>query len=139
MRIQFPTLLLLVINKRGIGMKIAVTSLGDTVDSQVDPRFGRTGKFIVCDTDTGETQVIDNTQSLNIASGAGIQTGENLSRLGVKCVITGHCGPKAFRTLQSAGIKVLVGAKGTVAEVIEQFKSGKLSQAETPDVEGRWM
>jgi len=120
-------------------MKIAVTSTGDTVDSEVDPRLARASNFIVCETDTGETQVIDNTQSLNIASGAGVQTGENLSRLGVKCVITGHCGPKAFRTLQSAGIKVIIGAKGTVAEVIEQFKSGKLSTAESSDVEGRWM
>lgn len=139
MQIQFPPLILLFINERGIGMKIAVTSSGDTVDSQVDPRLGRASKFILCETDTGETTVIDNTQSLNIASGAGIQTAENLSRLSVKCVITGHCGPKAFRTLQSAGIKVIVGAGGTVAEVIEQFKSGKLSPAETPDVEGHWM
>jgi len=139
MQIHFPPDILPFIDKRGISMKIAVTSTGDTVDSQVDPRFGRASKFIVYETDTGKTRVINNTQSLNLPQGAGIQTAENLSRLDVECVITGHCGPKAFRTLQSAGIKVIVGAGGTVAEVIEQFKSGKLSPAETPDVEGHWM
>jgi len=120
-------------------MKVAVTSTGDTVNATVDPRFGRAEKFIVLDTDTGEVQVVDNTQNVNLAQGAGIQAAENISQLGVQYVITGNCGPKAFRTLSAAGIKVVQGASGTISEAVEQLKTGKLVPAESHNVDGHWM
>jgi predicted Fe-Mo cluster-binding NifX family protein len=120
-------------------MKIVVTATGESLDSPVDQRFGRAAKFIMFDTDTGEHQAVDNSQNLNAAQGAGIQAAENVSRLDAQYVITGHCGPKAFRTLQAAGIKVIVGAEGTVAEAIEKFKSGELTPTQSSDVDGHWM
>jgi predicted Fe-Mo cluster-binding NifX family protein len=119
-------------------MKIAVTSSGKTLESPVDPRFGRAAFFVVVDTDTGAFEVHDNAQNLNAAQGAGIQAGETVSRLGAEAVITGHCGPKAFRTLGAAGVKVVIGAKGSVAEAVEAFKTGKLKPADAADVEGHW-
>ncbi len=119
-------------------MKIAVTANGKTLDSPVDPRFGRAANFILVDTETGGFEVVDNAQNLNAAQGAGIQAGETVSKLGAEVVITGHCGPKAFRTLRAAGIQVLVGAQGTVAEAVEAFKAGKLKPTETADVDGHW-
>ena len=119
-------------------MKIAVTSSGTALDALVDPRFGRAAKFIVVDTESGTLAVHDNTQNLNTAQGAGIQAAQTVSSLGAEAVITGHCGPKAFRTLRAAGIQVVVGAEGTVAEVLEAFKTGKLKATESADVEGHW-
>lgn len=119
-------------------MKIAITSSGKTLDAPVDPRFGRAAFFILVDAKTGAFEVHDNAQTLNAAQGAGIQAAETVSRLGAEAVITGHCGPKAFRTLQAAGIKVVIGARGTVAEAIEDFKAGRLKPAESADVEGHW-
>jgi predicted Fe-Mo cluster-binding NifX family protein len=119
-------------------MKVAISCSGDSMDAPVDPRFGRAAKFIVLDTDTGAFEVHDNAQNLNAAQGAGIQSAEAVSRLGAEAVITGHCGPKAFRTLQAAGVKVVIGAKGTVAEAVEAFKKGELKPAEAADVEGHW-
>jgi predicted Fe-Mo cluster-binding NifX family protein len=58
--------------------------------------------------------------------------------LRAEAVITGHCGPKAFRTLQAAGIQVVVGADGTVADAVEQFKSGELVPSDAADVESHW-
>ncbi|NQU20396.1 MAG: NifB/NifX family molybdenum-iron cluster-binding protein, partial [Candidatus Nealsonbacteria bacterium] len=52
-------------------MKIAVTSQGPDLTSQVDPRFGRAKTFIVVDTETDEFSVHDNTQNMNAAQGAG--------------------------------------------------------------------
>ncbi len=119
-------------------MKILVTSSGKTLESAVDPRFGRSVGFIVYDTDTETFQAYDNTQNLNAAQGAGIQAAGAVSRTGAKCVLTGHCGPKAYRALIAAGIEVFVGVDGTVKEAIDRYRTGKLSTASGPDVEGHW-
>jgi predicted Fe-Mo cluster-binding NifX family protein len=41
--------------------------------------------------------------------------------------------------LQNAGVKIVTGAGGKVADVIEQFKKGELSAAAEADVEGHWL
>lgn len=120
-------------------MKVAVTSRGETLESRVDPMFGRCSWFVVADTESGKYRAVSNEQSFNAAQGAGIQAAEQASRQGVEAVITGHCGPKAFRTLSAAGIKVFSGTDGTVAEVLELFKGGKLKEATGADVEGHWL
>ncbi|MCL6610702.1 MAG: NifB/NifX family molybdenum-iron cluster-binding protein [Peptococcaceae bacterium] len=120
-------------------MRVAVSALGQDLESKVDPRFGRCKWFIVADTETGKYQSVSNEQNLNAGQGAGIQAAENASRLGVEAVITGHCGPKAFRVLKAAGIKLYSGVDGTVAESLEKLKKGMLKEAGGADVEGHWM
>jgi predicted Fe-Mo cluster-binding NifX family protein len=119
-------------------MKIAVTAQGRDMTAAVDPRFGRASYFLVVDTDSGEFTVADNAQNLNAAQGAGIQAGRTVADLGVEAVVTGHVGPKAFATLQAAGVKVFAGAAGTVAETVEQFKAGSLGESDGADVQGHW-
>ena len=50
----------------------------------------------------------------------------------MEAVLTGNCGPNAFGVLNSAGIKVITGASGTVREAIENYKSGKLQATSQP-------
>ena len=119
-------------------MKVAVTARGDTPDAEVDPRFGRARAFIVMDTENEGFKVVDNQQNLNAAQGAGIQAAQAVSALSAGAVITGHCGPKAFRALRAAKIDVFTGAAGTVKEAFEKYKRGELKQAENADVEGHW-
>jgi predicted Fe-Mo cluster-binding NifX family protein len=119
-------------------MKIVVTADGETLDAPVDQRFGRAPKFIMYDSVTKEMRAVDNSQSLNAAQGAGIQAAETVSRLGAECVLTGHCGPNAFRALSAAGIRVYGGATGTVAEAIASFEAGGLVQSSGADVGGHW-
>ena len=119
-------------------MKIAVTSQGPDLNSQVDPRFGRAKSFIVVDTETDEFSVHDNSQNLNAAQGAGIQAGRTVVDLGVAAVITGNVGPKAFTTLQAGNVKIYLGASGTVKEAVEKFKAGQLQGTERANVEGHW-
>lgn len=120
-------------------MKIAITSQGPDLNSQVDPRFGRAKQFIVVDTDTEEFSAHDNTQNLNAAQGAGIQAGRTVSDLGVEAVITGNVGPKAFATLQAANIKIFFATSGTVKEAIARLKAGELKDAGKANVDGHWM
>jgi predicted Fe-Mo cluster-binding NifX family protein len=119
-------------------MKIAVTASGRTLEAAVDPRFGRAPAYILYDTEAKSFQAVDNSQGLNAAQGAGIQAAETISRLGAECLVTGHCGPKAFRALAAAGVRVYSGASGTVAEAIAALEAGKLPQASAADVDGHW-
>lgn len=119
-------------------MKIALSSSGTTLDSELDSRFGRARYFLLYDTETGELSVIDNQVNLNSAQGAGIQTAGNIADAGAMAVITGHCGPKAFRVLKEAGIKVFNVQAASVRDAVEQYKSGDLAEASGSDVESHW-
>ena len=119
-------------------MKILITSGGKALTDAVDPRFGRASHFILADLETGDITPHDNSQNLNAAQGAGIQAAETVVRLGAKVVITGNVGPKAFRVLSAAGIKVFLVKDGTVADAIARFKKGELSETKDSNVEGHW-
>jgi len=119
-------------------MKVAITATGSDLESSVDPRFGRAKFFVVCDTETGDFEVVDNKMNVNAMQGAGIQAAQTIADRGVGCVITGHCGPKAFATLKAAGISVVVGASGTVRDALEQYKNGQLKATDSSDVEAHW-
>jgi predicted Fe-Mo cluster-binding NifX family protein len=119
-------------------MKIAITSTGDTKSSKADPRFGRARYFLIFDTATSEYEVVDNTINVEAPQGAGIQAAEAIVDQGAKILITGHCGPKAFRILQGAGVVVYTGASATVEEELDRFIKGELVKAKGPDVEGHW-
>jgi predicted Fe-Mo cluster-binding NifX family protein len=119
-------------------MKIAVTSMGKDLDSPIDPRFGRARYFLIADTESGDFEIHDNEQNINALRGAGIQSADNVARFGVGALLTGHCGPKAFRALAAAGISIYVGVDGAVKDALERFKNGELKAADSPDVEGHW-
>jgi predicted Fe-Mo cluster-binding NifX family protein len=119
-------------------VRVAVTSSGRDIESEVDPRFGRARAFVLVDTESGDTTFVENTGGAGAVQGAGVQAAETVARLGAECLVTGHCGPKAFRTLQAAGIAVYTGASGTVATALEQLESGSLERAAGPDVGGHW-
>ncbi len=120
-------------------MKTAITSNGQDLDSKIDLRFGRAFGFIIYDTVDDTFKFIDNAQNLNASQGAGIQAAQNVVNQNVDAVITGHCGPKAFKVLSSAGVKIYIGAEGTIKEIIEKFKKNELPEAEEANVEGHWV
>ncbi|MCK5529098.1 MAG: NifB/NifX family molybdenum-iron cluster-binding protein [Kiritimatiellae bacterium] len=116
-------------------MKIVITSLGETIDSPVDQRFGRARYFILFDTDSDDWSAHDNKQNLQAAQGAGIQAGQAVINLNADLLITGHCGPKAFTTLAAGDVEIYSGAAGTVKEALAALKNGELEKSEGADVE----
>ncbi len=121
-------------------MKIAITSSGKDLNAEVDPRFGRAAYFIIVDPDTMEYEAIENTQNMGLPQGAGVQAGKTIVGSQVDVLLTGNCGPKAFKVLETAGIRVIINANGKVKDMVEQFKSGELSDyAKNPNVNGHWM
>lgn len=118
-------------------MKIAITSTGQTLDSQVDPRFGRAAHFIIIDPESMDFHVVEN-QNTDAAGGAGIQSAKIVIDAETKAVLTGNCGPNAQRTLSAAGIKLYTGVTGTISEAIELFKTGSLVETIEPNVQSHF-
>lgn len=114
-------------------MKVAVCSTGDTLDSPVDPRFGRCAYFMIVDTETFDAEAVQNPGAMS-AQGAAIQAAQVISSLGVSAVITGNLGPNANQALSAAGIKVYACAGETVRNAVNLFNAGSLQEISAPTV-----
>lgn len=117
--------------------KIAVSSEGPTLDSPVDPRFGRAAGFVIIDPETMAFEYVDNGASQAMSQGAGIQTAELMTQHDVGVVLTGYVGPKAFHSLSAVGIKIGQNLESlSVRAAVEKYKSGQVSIAEAPNRTG---
>jgi len=119
-------------------MKIAFTTAGSDLNSDIDTRFGRAPKFLIFDTESRSFELIDNTQNLNAAQGAGIQSAETIVGSGANAVVTGHCGPKAFRALSAAKVAIYNTEIKNIGEALKAVENKELSAAGTADVDGHW-
>jgi len=119
-------------------VKIAVTSKGKGLDSEVDPRFGRAAYIIIVDTSSLEFEVLDNSENVNAFKGAGIQAAAMISDKGADVLLTGFCGPNAVKTLKAAKIKVANDVSGTVRDAVKALNEGKVSFTDEANVEGHW-
>lgn len=119
-------------------MKVAVTSQGETLDAQLDPRFGRAAYVLIVDTETLEFEAFDNNKNKNAFKGAGIQAAAMISDKGVQVLLTGFCGPNAFQTLEAAGVKVVSDQIGRVIDVVQKFKQGNVIFADGANKDGHW-
>jgi len=120
-------------------VKIAFSTSGENLDAPLDGRFGRASKFILYDLEKEYFEVIDNQQNLNAAQGAGIQAAEAVVRAGANGIVTGHCGPNAYRALCAAGVAIYNCEAPTVAAALTAFRAGVLLPMESADVEGHWV
>ena len=119
-------------------MKVAITAKGLNLSAPVDPRFGRAPYILIFDTDTLSCEVLDNSTNVNALKGAGIQAATMIADRGAQVLLTGYCGPNAFRTLEAAGTRVVTDVSGTVREALETFKSGRVVYSSGPNAEGHW-
>jgi len=114
-------------------VKIAISSTGQRLKSDIDPRFGRCKYFLVVDSNAKEFEAFAN-ENAEVMGGAGIRAAQFVADLDVKAVLSGNIGPNAFEVLNAAGIEILTGAEGTVNDAIEDYKEGKLKRAQASTV-----
>ena len=119
-------------------MKIAVTSKGTNLDSQVDPRFGRAAYILIIDSETFDFEVLDNKENVNALKGAGIQAAKMVSEKQAEVLLTGFCGPNAFKVMKAAKIGVANNAEGSVRDAVKAYLDGKLPLSDEANVEGQW-
>ena len=114
-------------------MKVIISSQGPELSAEVDPRFGRALWFILFDTDSGTFEVLDNSEQVEAAQGAGVQAAQVVAGSGAQALLTGRCGPKAYQVLVTAGVRIYSGINGTVVSAIEAWEQGGLSPLHEPD------
>jgi predicted Fe-Mo cluster-binding NifX family protein len=110
-------------------MKIAISSTGKNLESEVDARFGRCNYFLIVNV---KDKKIKNFKAIeNIAKaqmgGAGIRAGEIVAKEKVDVVITVNLGPRAFSVFEQFGIKIYQG-NGKIKKVVQDFLNGKLKE-----------
>ena len=119
-------------------MKICITTIGPTLDSQIDPRFGRTQYFLILD-EKGKLKEAITNPGIRAMRGAGISAAQEISNKGVSILITGNIGPNAFGVLATTGIKVFLVSSATSAkEAFKMWKENKLSESKASSVGGHF-
>lgn len=119
--------------KGGNKMKIGISATGKGIDSHVDARFGRCPNFVIVELDGKEIKGVEDVENTANAQmgGAGISAAQIVADRGVKAVITGNMGPRAFQVFSQLGIDVYQG-EGTIKEAVEKFSNGELQKVSGP-------
>ena len=110
-------------------MKIAISSTGNNLESELDARFGRCNYFLIIEIEDNrikDFKAIENNAKAQVG-GAGISAGEIVAKQKVDAIITVNLGPRAFSVFEQFGIKIYQG-EGEIKEVIQDFINGKLKE-----------
>ena len=111
--------------------KICITALGSSIDSMLDPRFGRAMFLLIVDKSGNLIKAIDNSQAQS-ARGAGVATSQLAIDEGVDTIITGNVGPNAFVVLNKSGVKIFISNSDASAKTaFEEYKKGNLREVKT--------
>lgn len=102
-------------------MKICITSYGPTLDSKVQPIFGRCEYFVFVDPINLESEIEPNPY-VSALDKAGVKSARLVIGKGVMNVLTARVGAKARQVLDAADIKIIDIKGETVREVVEIFR-----------------
>jgi len=108
-------------------MKIAISSTGKDLESEIDVKFGRCPYFLIVEIENKEIKGVQAIE--NIAAGqrggAGITSAEIVAKEKVEAVITANLGPRAFSVFEQFEIKIYQG-QGKVGDAVQKFIKGEL-------------
>lgn len=112
-------------------MNLMISSQGKSLQSQPNPRFGRTPVYIQYNTDDGSWEAFTN-PAMEQSGGAGVAASQFLIDKNTHVAISGRFGPNAFQVLSAAGIKMLTFDEDsqTIQEVIDHYKNENLHHAD---------
>ena len=110
-------------------MKIAISSTGESLESEIDAKFGRCPYFLIVEIEGKEIKEVKAIE--NIAAGqrggAGITSAEIIAKEKVEAVITANLGPRALSVFEQFGIKIYQG-QGKVSDAAQKFIKGELAE-----------
>lgn len=109
-------------------MIILISSQGQSLESPIEPRFGRSPWLIKYDTETKESTALPNPGGRQ-SGGAGVAAAQFVSEQGADTVISGDFGPNAQRVLDAASITMIKFPDHVeqVKEIVDLVQKGVLS------------
>jgi predicted Fe-Mo cluster-binding NifX family protein len=116
-------------------MKIGVSARGESLDSEVDPRFGRAAGFVLFDSETGSSEYLDNSAQQDSTKGTGVKAAQLIAKAGAEVLITGQLGPNAVQVLRKSEIKIYACTRGTVREAIQASQENALEELGADDIQ----
>ena len=113
-------------------MKIVVSATGETLESQIDPRFGRCQYFLLVEAEGSEVKTVKAVPNEGAAQGhgAGIRAAQQVGNLGAEKIITGNLGPNAFNALTQLGLESYR-ATGVAKDAVDKLLKGELPKIAT--------
>ncbi len=101
-------------------MKIAITSTGNSLESQLDSHFGRCSYFVIYDTETRAVEFIPNPNKDRI-EGAGPASVQLIASRGSQKVVSGEFGAKVKAIFDSLKMQLIVlpDPNKRIGEIIE--------------------
>lgn len=104
-------------------MRIAITSTGNSMDSTIDPRFGRCSFFAIYDTVRQTTEFIVN-PGKNAKEGAGPAAVQFVADYRISKIVSGEFGVKIKPLLDKLNIEMITHKEcgKTIADVITFYK-----------------
>ncbi len=105
-------------------MKVAITSTGNTLESQIDRRFGRCKYFVIYDTESKSVEFIPN-PNIDVESGAGPASVQVVASKNVEKIISGEFGVKIKSILDSLKIQMITvkEQEKTVQDIINMLNN----------------
>ena len=101
-------------------MKIAITSEGNTLNAQIDSRFGRCSYFAIYDTETKQTEFLEN-PAKEASGGAGPAAVQFVAKQGVRKIVAGEFGGKTVPLFQSLNIEMINESGKTIEQIISEL------------------
>jgi predicted Fe-Mo cluster-binding NifX family protein len=107
-------------------MIIAIPTEDKSLDKKVYPSFGRAPFFLLYNTDTEESQYLDNSAVLS-QGGAGIRAAQVIADNRATVLITPRCGENAEKVLTGAQVLIYKAIDASIKENIDAFSNEKLT------------
>ena len=102
-------------------MKIAISSKGDTLDSEIDSHFGRCKFFAIYDSEDKSTLFVDNTAGA-LTEGAGPAALQLLTAQGVSKLVSGNFGVKVKTLSSDLNLQLIVMRENyTIRSIIDML------------------
>jgi len=110
-------------------MKIAVSSMDKSIESNISDIFGRCKYFIIAEIENNNINKTETIKNKNIdqTTGAGISTAQLMAEKDVDVIITGTVGPRALDVLKQFNIEIYSG-EGIIKNVLQEFINKKLKK-----------
>ena len=112
-------------------MKVAFSSFGPNLLSQLSPRVRGCHYLLIVDPDAKSLEVFENTRD-KLEDNDRCPAVEYMLSNKVNALMTGRCRKGTFELLDDAGIYIYLKQSGTVKEVLDKYTQGMLRRATHP-------